>query len=813
MYKIYVDNELIWTNATPDAGITSAKISLQTNSEQSFEYTVAKDYPAYNKYRMMTSVIDIYQDNETDPIFEGRPIKEAVDFYGTKTITCEGALGYLNDSIQRPHDYTGQSISSILKALLDVHNQQVEDYKKIYLGNVTVVDTTDEKIYSGGISSSTTTNYYNLYPTNSDTTGTSGTTLTTDYVSTYEAITNLLVNNLAGYLNIRYEDGKKYLDYLKEYLPNEGQTILFGSNMLDLSSTLDYTNICTGVLPLGYSQTSEANDSGLYPSSSTTSTSENKLTITSVNGGSDILWNTDAVNNFGRIIKKVEWSNAKDANTLKEKANNYLTNTQYDNLTLDCKIVDLHFVDKNVTPLHFLHMVRVVSKPHGMDREFPISSMEIDLMSPANDTVTLGQAYNSISGKMAGAETSISSTRNDISNIQTTVNNNSTTNWTNITKTNDNITLEAHERQKSEDELHKKITSEYDSALRITADSINATVSENQKKNDETFASYNSRINQTAHDISTEVSERQRGDDNLEISIASVAKQTPTSFSLGFDKNNGETNNVLTLTYNVDNQEKKAEIDLTTFVMTVLQKATIKSGMLTYESTDGKNSSTLTGYGLGSTGKIWAHHFIASNNPASTSSGGSGNEVTLYGQRRIMCGTDNPSGDNGIVAKHTIYLDSGGYDENGDKRDGIRFDCDIFCGANNSMVATRKWVSENFKDGYIKKNAVGVNTTIYGDGVESSYPTYAKMRDRKNQLVGMVQDLRSELSEYKSSHSHSNSEYNNKTATVHTTISGAESSYPTYASLQARKNQLVDWVKDLRAQVRNGCKKGTTPVH
>jgi len=803
LYKIYIDNELIWANTTPDAGITSAKISLQTNNEQSFEYTVAKDYPAYNKYKMMTSVIDIYQDNETDPIFEGRPIKEAVDFYGTKTITCEGALGYLNDSIQRPHDYTGQSISSILKALLDVHNHQVEDHKKIYLGNVTVVDTTDEKIYSGGTSSSTTTNYYNLYPTNSDTTGTSGTTLTTDYVSTYEAITNLLVNNLAGYLNIRYEDGKKYLDYLKEYLPNEGQTILFGSNMLDLSSTLDYTNICTGVLPLGYSQTSEANDAGLYPSSSTTSTSENKLTITSVNGGSDILWNTDAVNNFGRIIKKVEWSNVKDANTLKEKANNYLTNTQYDNLTLDCKIVDLHFVDKNVTPLHFLHMVRVVSKPHGMDREFPISSMEIDLMSPANDTVTLGQTYNSISGKMAGAETSISSTRNDISNIQTTVNNNSITNWTNITKTDQAITLEAHERQKSENELHEQITSEYDAALKITAREINSTVSENQKKNDETFASYNSRINQTAHDISTEVSERQRGDDNLETSITSVRKQTPTSFSLGFE-NNGETNNVLTLTYNVDNQEKKAEINLTNFIMTVLQKATVKSGMLTYESTDNKNSSTFTALGLGTTGKIWAHHFIASNNPGSTSSSGSGNEVTLYGQRRIMYGTDSPSGDNGVNAKHTIYLDSGGYDEKGEKRDGIRFDCDIFCGANNSMVATRKWVSENFKDGYIKKNAVGVDTYI--NGCEGSYTTYAKMKARKDQL-------RDQLADYKSSHSYSNSEYHNKKATVNTTISGAESKYPTYASLQDRKNQLVDWVQDLRAQVRAGCKKGTTPVH
>lgn len=514
MYKIYLDDDLIWTNMTPDVGIYDAKINLQVNSSQTFTYTIAKGFPSYNKHKMLTSVLKIYQDDEKDPLFEGRPLKESVDFNGNKTVEFEGALGYLNDSIQRPHNYTGQSISNILGALLDIHNQQVEDYKKIYLGNVTVIDTTDDLLYSGG--STDKTNYYDLFPADSST-GTSGTELKTDYESTFEAINNLLINNLAGYLNIRYSNGKKYLDYLKEYLPNEGQTILFGSNMLDLSSTLDYSSLCTGVLALG--ATIQDNDGSLYPSnsSSTDDTTDNKLTIASVNNGSDILWSNSAVQNFGKIVKKVEWSTIQDASKLKDKAAKYLTNKQYDTLTIESKIIDLHFVDKSVTPLHFLHMVRVISKPHDMDREFPISSMEIDLLNPTNDIVTLGQTYNTITGKMASTEKEVGSARNDISNVATTVDNNAeSTNETNnyfstsISNTNEQILLEAEKRENDTVTLRSEIS--------IKADEIKS------ECNNYTDGKH-SEIVQTADKISSRVSDTEGRCSSIEQTVDSITNR------------------------------------------------------------------------------------------------------------------------------------------------------------------------------------------------------------------------------------------------------------------------------------------------
>lgn len=579
MYKIFIDGELAWMNSSPEVGLTSAKINLKTNSIDQFTYSMAKTSSMYTTHRMMRSVISVYQDNEQDPIFEGRAKSESVDFYGNKTVTCEGALAYLCDSIQRPADYTGMTISYILGSLLNIHNQQVEDEKKIYLGNVTVIDTTDENAYSG--KGHTTTDYssekqeedpYYMYEfeDTSDKTGTdTEATLTTDYESTYDAIQNLLVSHLSGYLHIRYAYGRKYLDYLREYMPSEGQTVLFGSNLLDYSSTLDYTSLCTGVLPLGKSvsdkkssdqKKAEEDPYYMYETADTTEdTKNNKITIASVNGGSDILWNYNAVQNFGRIVKSVEWSAIDDPSKLLEKARKYLTNTQFDNLSLNAKIVDLHFVDDIVTPLHFLHMIRVKSEPHGLDKMMPISAMDIDLMAPANDSVTLGGTFNSLTGQFADASKDISSATGGISDINKTISNNNKTAWTNITQTDTQISLEAHKRETAVDELGKTIQTEKDAVLKITAEQISSEVSERQKANEQLMADYNSKFTQTAREISAEVNERKYEDGKLTADYTSRISQTARDINASVeDKINGAKTSLQLSINGIDSEVKGA---------------------------------------------------------------------------------------------------------------------------------------------------------------------------------------------------------------------------------------------------------------
>lgn len=430
MYTIKADGNTIYYSANPSKDITAARETKQVNSVDSLEYTVIKGTKAYDIVKPLKTVITAYDDDTL--IFMGRATRNSIDWNNFKTVSCEGALGYLYDSIQRPHDFNNDSAYLALKNatdrakyvltyLLNVHNNQVEEYKQISPGNVTVIDTTEESDYSQDPNN--TTDYYYMYQIDNSS-GTS-TSLTTNYETTYDAISNLLTGKLSGYLYLRYEGGVMFLDFLKEFLPSDGQIISFGSNLLDFSSSTDYSSICTGVLALGGNDS--AGETAAKQMYTTASNLENKVTIKDVNNGSDILWYDTAVNLYGKIVRKVEWSTITDPATLMKKAAKYITDTQFNNLSLEAKAIDLHIIQNSQKPLRFMHLVRVVSKPHGMDRLMPISGMEIDFMNPANNSYTLGKTYSTASEQIRQNYNATNNLSSNVSNVESTVNHNATT--------------------------------------------------------------------------------------------------------------------------------------------------------------------------------------------------------------------------------------------------------------------------------------------------------------------------------------------------------------------------------------------------
>ena len=57
----------------------------------------------------------------------------------TKDVTCEGELGYLLDSTQRPAKYVNVTPEQWLTQVLDNHNMQVTADKRLYMGICTVL--------------------------------------------------------------------------------------------------------------------------------------------------------------------------------------------------------------------------------------------------------------------------------------------------------------------------------------------------------------------------------------------------------------------------------------------------------------------------------------------------------------------------------------------------------------------------------------------------------------------------------------------------------------------------------------------------
>lgn len=348
MYNIYCDNELIF-DLSSDISLISPILKLQDNNAGTLEFSIVPDNIIYDKIKKMKSEIKVFSDGK--PIFEGRPIDETVDFKNCKKVMCEGALAYLNDSIQRPAEYHNLTIRAYLETLINYHNQQVSDSRlQFKIGIVTVHDDNDS-IYKY-----------------------------TNWETTLQVIKTDLVDKYGGHLRVRIEGDTKYLDYLKDYPRTNTQVIEFGTNLLDFTKNIDATQIVTAVIPLG-ARLEESSIKKL----------EERVTIKSVNDNLDYIASKAAVDTYGWIFKTVTWDNVHKPLILKHKAEEYLKSIQFEKVVLKVKAIDLHMVNVDIEQIHLLDEIRVISKPNGLDKVFPVSEMTIDMTNPQANTITLGQ--------------------------------------------------------------------------------------------------------------------------------------------------------------------------------------------------------------------------------------------------------------------------------------------------------------------------------------------------------------------------------------------------------------------------------------
>ena len=115
-----------------------------------------------------------------------------------------------------------------------------------------------------------------------------------------------------------------------------------------------------------------------------------------------------ALDTYGWIEKKMEWPDDDSANTLYEHAIDYLTNGQFDKLSIELTAVDLQLLGINADSLNVLDNVRVVSPPHGIDKIMPITSISVPLDKPETTKYTIGyEEDKSLSTTMAESNANI----------------------------------------------------------------------------------------------------------------------------------------------------------------------------------------------------------------------------------------------------------------------------------------------------------------------------------------------------------------------------------------------------------------------
>ena len=406
MYTIKCDNYPLLDLRDEELIVTNPKCLLEKNTVGSASFTIYNKHPYFHKLKKLKSVFEIA--DEIGVIFRGRMTNDTLDFYNGKAVDLEGAMAFFNDSFVEPFNFpedfadnteyknSKNVIEFFLGWIVSNHNEQVDEHQKLKLGNVTVTDPN---------------NYLSRSIEN--------------ITKSWEILkSKLFESSLGGYLCIRYEADGNYIDYLSDFELTNTQDIEFGENLLDLLHSSDAQETYSCIVPIGAEiETSETDAQG--------NKIKKKLTLENIADGqitSDIvkegkrLYSKSARESYGLItapVSETTWSDVTDAQNLLTKSVEYLTNTAVMlSDTVEITAVDLHFTDAEIRAFRIYRYINVNSTPHGLSTAYKLTKLDIDLLSPQNTKITVGESKLSLIDQNMKVESEgierIESTKNEL---------------------------------------------------------------------------------------------------------------------------------------------------------------------------------------------------------------------------------------------------------------------------------------------------------------------------------------------------------------------------------------------------------------
>lgn len=92
---------------------------------------------------------------------------------------------------------------------------------------------------------------------------------------------------------------------------------------------------------------------------------------------------------YGRIEKKIEFNGIGNPNDLAKAAIAYLNDTQFNDMSINVSGADLHELDIDIDAIDISSEVRVLSKPHDLNKYFPVTELTINIEDSSESMMTL----------------------------------------------------------------------------------------------------------------------------------------------------------------------------------------------------------------------------------------------------------------------------------------------------------------------------------------------------------------------------------------------------------------------------------------
>ncbi|MCQ2479034.1 MAG: phage tail protein [Clostridia bacterium] len=293
-----------------------------------------------------------------------------------KTVTCQSLLGYLCDTVQPWAEEQTMLRDDYIQLVLNNHNAQCENDKKIFLGSVDV-----------------------------PVAGTGNVTKGLQYQTTYETLKAKLVDIYGGDLQVIEDANGVYrLNWLQEIGETRATEIKLGKNMQDARRTADPLDIITRIIPLGAKiKRTETDADG----NETEVETEERLTLTGYTPpGKPTFTNpwvddTDKIAVLGIISGKLDFSDVTEQSNLYSKTLEYMQKQNLALLSHSITALDLSEIGVDIDSLNRGDKYPVKNEKLGINDILRITKKTINSDSLYKSSLTFGDKSVSLSSLQA----------------------------------------------------------------------------------------------------------------------------------------------------------------------------------------------------------------------------------------------------------------------------------------------------------------------------------------------------------------------------------------------------------------------------
>lgn len=355
LYQVWCDDKLLADQRRPDHRMVSGKLKLKVSNAGSLNLKLEQNNPVVDSIELLRSRITVTR-NE-DPIWAGRCVQLERDMNWVPSISCDGGLACLQDSLLDPMTLSGTPYDVVTQILI-AHNRMVGTNQRFSLHEV---------IADLGWANIETKNYTSAW-----------------------AMIQTLLKTYGGYIIPRVNVNAQFngIDWKKNLNERGQQSVVHGVNMTSFARRLVAKDVYTGLIPTSeYTVTGEGGkdekrtlDLSYYASYGYTRTDQGDPRM-HIAGSSDV-----------QIYRQKQFdiNGVSDASILAAHGELDLLQASQMLVEWDVRATDRSHVESGFDPFDLGKSYHVLAPLFGIDEWLPMMEIDLDLATPQKSNYVLG---------------------------------------------------------------------------------------------------------------------------------------------------------------------------------------------------------------------------------------------------------------------------------------------------------------------------------------------------------------------------------------------------------------------------------------